>query len=347
MLPTDVKNGATDMSDSLTSRSIAITDIETTGLNPKLHEILEIGLLVIDQQSFQVIDTLNFKIKPEHIEAASQESLAVNGYKESDWKDAITLNEAMRVYSDKTKKAIFCSHNVTFDWSFINEAFSQTGVANQMDYHRLDLLTIAWTALANKSVRFFNLNRLASYLGIPEEPTPHRAINGARTAYEVFKKLVSMNKDFERAKVCYEQNCESLRSLNQIMWQVPIVAMTLTGGLWYAVATQSALGIGIKYMLLSFGTAANVLLIFVLQRVRSVMAAYLVKIKEFDPDSFADTQSEHATKWLRERGVANTFCVLLLIAALMSFAGLFLVQEPRVKNYPPTQNKAGSQANNP
>jgi hypothetical protein len=46
-----------------------------------------------------------------------------------------------------------------------------------------------------------------------------------------------MSETFEREKLCYEQNCEQMRSLNQIMWQVPIIAMTLTGGLWRAVAT--------------------------------------------------------------------------------------------------------------
>ena len=32
-----------------------------------------------------------------------------------------------------------------------------------------------------------------------------------------------------------------MRSLNQIMWQVPMIAMTLTGGLWYAVATMKGM----------------------------------------------------------------------------------------------------------
>jgi DNA polymerase III epsilon subunit-like protein len=333
---------------ALSSRSIAITDIEATGLDPKSHEIIEIGLLVIDQQSFQVIDTLNVKIKPERIETASQESLAVNGYKESDWQEAITLNEAMRLYSDKTKEAVFCAHNITFDWSFINEAFCQTSVANQMDYHRLDLLTMAWTTLANEGVRFFNLNKLASYLSISEEPAPHRAINGARTAYEVFKKLVAMNKDFERAKVCYEQNCQHMRSLNQIMWQVPIAAMTLTGGLWYAVATLSGVGMGIKYLLLLFAAIANSLLILVLRRVRLVMAAYMVKIKEFNPAGFAVTESQQARKWLKKDGlVANLFCALLGFAALMSLAGLCLVQEAKGKDQPSSQNKAPSLTKTP
>ena len=31
------------------------------------------------------------------------------------------------------------------------------------------------------------------------------------------------NNQFERDKVCYVQNCEQMRSLNQVMWQVPLV----------------------------------------------------------------------------------------------------------------------------
>jgi len=109
------------------------------------------------------------------------------------------------------------------------------------------------------------------------------------------------------------------------MWQVPIIAMTVTGGLWYGAASLSNIEAGVKYALLFFVGLADLLLIFVIQRVRSVMAAYLRKIKEFHPSSFAETQSGEATRWLRERGVVNTFSVLLLIAALMSFIGLFFI----------------------
>ena len=44
-----------------------------------------------------------------------------------------------------------------------------------------------------------------------------------------------MNKEnFEREKACYQQNFEQARSLNGQMNRVPVLAMTLTGGLWFA-----------------------------------------------------------------------------------------------------------------
>lgn len=176
----------------LSSRPIAITDLETTGTDPRSHEIIEIGLLVVDQNSLGIMDSLDLKVRPGHVKTASPNALLLNGYNEDDWVDAVSLSRAMTEYSRRVKGAIFCSHNVTFDWSFMQEAFSTTGVTTTLDYHRLDLFTMGWTLLRGQSLSDFNLNKLAKYLGIGEEPLPHRAINGARTAYEVLKRLSSM-----------------------------------------------------------------------------------------------------------------------------------------------------------
>src|SRR6266498_110400 len=93
------------------------------------------------------------------------------------------------------------------------------------------------------------------------------------------------NEDFERAKTSYEQNCEQFRSLNQVMWQVPVIAMTLTGGLWFGAATVGDMP-GFQYLLLLLAALANLGLVVVLSRVRFVMGEYLNVIKAFDPRSF-------------------------------------------------------------
>jgi len=172
-------------------KPIAITDVETTGLDFAIQEIVEIGLVVVDQKTLKILDTLDVKVKPEHIETANEFALNLNGYNETNWKNAITLKEAMSIYGEKTKDAIFCAHNMTFDWSFIFEAFRKTGVKNQMDHHRIDLFTMIWMKLRNSNCEKFSLNEAAKRLGVPEEPMPHRGINGAMTAYEIYKKLVS------------------------------------------------------------------------------------------------------------------------------------------------------------
>lgn len=177
------------MAKEIYERRIAFTDVETSGLDSAIHEILEIGLVLVNQKTGEIIDTLDIKVKPEHIETANPEALKVNGYSEADWQDAVSLLDAMTLYSQKASDAIFCSHNVTFDWSFIAEAFKKAGLKSTLDYHRLDLFTLIWTKTQGTKIESFSLSKVAAFLGLPEEPLPHRAINGASTAHEIFMKI--------------------------------------------------------------------------------------------------------------------------------------------------------------
>jgi len=173
-------------------RPLAFTDVETTGTDWLRHEIIEIGLVVADQRTLAVIDELDIKVRPALIELAEPRALEVNGYRPEDWLDAVPLREAMTVYSAKAAGAIFMAHNAVFDWPFIQMAFRQTGVANLMDYHGLCTMSMAWCKLRDTDLRGLSLKDVAPYLGVPPEPPVHRAINGARTAYEVFKRLAGL-----------------------------------------------------------------------------------------------------------------------------------------------------------
>ncbi len=175
-------------------RPLAITDVETSGFDAPIHEILEIGLIVVDQKNLKILDEWTVKVKPRRIRTAAEKALKVCGYNKIDWLKAVDLKDAMKVYSKKTKNAIFLAHNSFFDWSFITEAFKQTGVEDYTDYHRLDLFSIAWGLSRNKKLKGlakFNLSELCKYFDIEPESSPHRALNGAYKALEVLKKLLS------------------------------------------------------------------------------------------------------------------------------------------------------------
>lgn len=82
-------------------------------------------------------------------------------------------------------------------------------------------------------------------------------------------------------KVIYEQRCEDFRSLNGFLWQSPLIIMTLTGGLWFAVASF-AISNSARSMLLIFACLANLLLIGALIRLRWVMQSVLRDIRAYD-----------------------------------------------------------------
>lgn len=179
----------------LFERNLAITDVEATGFDFDRHEIVEIGLLVVRQSDLTVLSEFEIKVKPEHIGTADPESLMVAGYTEEGWRGAVPLSSAMRKYAEYTDGAIFCAHPTTMDWGFIERAFRKTNVPNGMHYHQLDLFSMAWMLFKeDERIGKVTLMELARHFDIEPEPSPHRAINGARMAYEILKRLVESPK---------------------------------------------------------------------------------------------------------------------------------------------------------
>lgn len=109
-------------------------------------------------------------------------------------------------------------------------------------------------------------------------------------------------------KVIYEQRCEDFRSLNGFLWQSPLIIMTLTGGLWFAVASFD-ISDRARSMLLVFAGISNLLMIIALIRLRYVMQWVLADIRSYDGKGAIGGNFI----------IVGTFCSLLLFAAVGSF----------------------------
>ena len=109
------------------------------------------------------------------------------------------------------------------------------------------------------------------------------------------------------AKVIYEQLCADFRSLNGFLWQTPIIIMTLTGGLWFAVASFDMSDMA-RSRLLLFAAIANVVMIAALIRLRYVMQKIQNEIRRHDG------RPEIGPNYF----IVSCFSLLLLIAAVGS-----------------------------
>ncbi len=181
------------------NQTLAFIDLETTGLLPNKHEIIEIGCVLARQKfsesgvlELEYVDEFEYKVKPMHIETADPIGLNINGYDEKDWIFAVGLKEAIEATASKVKNTIMVGHNVAFDFAFLEKAFEETGIQNPMHYHKLDTISIAYAKLHNhKEVEKFSLRALCDYLGI-ENKRAHSALSDARATYEIFQKLINM-----------------------------------------------------------------------------------------------------------------------------------------------------------
>ncbi len=178
---------------------VSIVDVETTGLDSDINELIEIGLVVFDSETFEIFDIMDVKIKPKHPEIHHPLAYTINGYAEESWEDALPLRDAMEEYIQKVRGSTFCAHNMVVDFTFIHAALKKAQIMgpdgilvdgiNLFDRHRIDLFTFAWAKIPQNAIPKWSLKNICEYLEVPPEPTPHRAIHGAMAEYEVFKKL--------------------------------------------------------------------------------------------------------------------------------------------------------------
>jgi len=130
--------------------------------------------------------------------------------------------------------------------------------------------------------------------------------------------------EFERQKACYEQNFQQARTINTQMTQVPALAMTLTGGLWFGAGVTSGLPVEFRFALLMFAGLCDLALILATLRMRDVFESYLEKIEAFCPSAFASGMPAKAKMpWLGSYSMISIYCVLILLAALFSFTAAF------------------------
>lgn len=163
-------------------KPLAFVDVETTGLNPALHEIIEISIIKV----CPIHGTTNYtsKISPIHIEHASKEALEINGYNPKDWRGAPDAEQVMSRVSDLLAGCILVGHNVRFDEEFIFETCFRHGLRRRYDRRMIDTVTLALEHLHH--LESVSMDSIREYFGWKEG---HRARIDVLQTYLLYKKL--------------------------------------------------------------------------------------------------------------------------------------------------------------
>lgn len=127
--------------------------------------------------------------------------------------------------------------------------------------------------------------------------------------------------DRDMRQIAFEQNHLTFRSLNQQMWQIPLISMTLTGGLWFGVSRVHEFPL-FQLALLFLAAAGNFALIIIIQRLRFVMEQYLKWIEAQNPSGFVAAKGK--TWYNRPFAVRLSFQVMLFLAFAISVILLFM-----------------------
>lgn len=171
------------------SRIITLLDLETTGLDPTRHEIIEIGAVLLDQPHLNIVGAFEAKIKPTRMELADPEALQVNGYNAEEWAGARPAKEALEEFARRTEHSILCGQNVSYDFAFLRKAYADHNVPFTYHHHVLDVMSMAYIHWYNHpTLKRYGLSEMATTFGI-DRGRAHRAMDDVKTTLEVLKLL--------------------------------------------------------------------------------------------------------------------------------------------------------------
>lgn len=172
---------------------LAFLDLEMSGLEPMRHEIMEIAVVRVSQPGLQVLESWSTKVMPEHIDTADPVSLKMINYSDEGWKGAMSLQEAMELFVEKTRGHVIAGWNVAYDWAFLEVAMGKTGVQSSVHKRILDVMSFAYNQLyLDRPLGDMGLAKIAKQYNIVQE-RHHEALADTITTFEIYKKLVEQH----------------------------------------------------------------------------------------------------------------------------------------------------------
>jgi DNA polymerase-3 subunit epsilon len=173
--------------------NLTFIDVETTGLSPKSHEILEIGALEVDRDTLEPIAHLSLRIQPQRIHLAEPRALQINGYTPEGWVDAVPLVEGLSKLAPLIANRVWVGHNPKFDRGFIEAGFWACDRMPPVPSDYVDTKDLAKALQDAGAMKFASLSlaNVSAAFGLVQ-PAPHRAYDDAKLCWEIVRKVKNM-----------------------------------------------------------------------------------------------------------------------------------------------------------
>ncbi|MFP6625276.1 MAG: 3'-5' exonuclease [Myxococcota bacterium] len=174
--------------------AFAFLDCEFGGLDPELHDITEIGVVVTDYR-LRELSQAEWKVRPRP-ERVSEEAARIFGYDEEVWAQAPGVRQVLTEFADLMPSdctVVPAGQNVRMDVIFLELAYKKCGIPYPFDYHVIDLATLyyAWSLVAGDTVSALSLRQSATTAGLLDKNgVAHRALADARLTLDTFRHLI-------------------------------------------------------------------------------------------------------------------------------------------------------------
>ncbi len=162
-------------------KNYVVIDTETTGLSNRTDEIIEIGMVKIENGN--IVDEYSTLIKPNCI--ISTAASKVNGIYDSDVKNAPSFNDVCNDIYKFINGNTIVAHNASFDISFLKRQSEECGIETDEIFY-VDSIDIAKNSINN--IANYKLDTIVKFFGLSEQN--HRALDDARQTAIIVQKCI-------------------------------------------------------------------------------------------------------------------------------------------------------------
>ena len=163
-----------------------VIDVETSGLHPNEHEIIELGAILVETHSIK--ERFSLLVRPQ-IAITSQIEDITSITNSMLQEEGIEISVAMQKFIAFLRDLPLVSHNVDFDFSFLNRACANLNM-QLISNRSIDTLTLSRRKV--KQVDNYKLSTLAKHFEIVTSQA-HRSLTDCETTYQLYEKLINLS----------------------------------------------------------------------------------------------------------------------------------------------------------
>jgi len=163
-----------------------VIDVETSGLNPEEHEIIELGAALV--KDHEIMERFSVLVKPQCAISSTIEQITgiTNAILQEQGEEP---SAAMQQFIRFVKDLPLVSHNIDFDYGFLRMACGKCDM-QMISNRRIDTLTLSRRLV--KRVNDYKLKTLAEHFAV-EVNYKHRSLADCETTFQLFEKLIELS----------------------------------------------------------------------------------------------------------------------------------------------------------
>lgn len=178
----------------LSARDMLFVDVETSSLDPKVGEIVEVAALLAAPDLSSCLGRVHRLVRMRRPEAAEKRALEVCRYDADLWRrHGVDVRVALVEFESLARKSadepVFVAMNPIFDRSFLVAACDRVGYPMPEFRYHLDVGSMAWPLMRRGLVDRIGLDELCARYGV-EQDGRHSALGDVRRLVRVYSALI-------------------------------------------------------------------------------------------------------------------------------------------------------------